>query len=135
MSIILKAQRSAWLPLLILSAPLAGFGIFGIAAGATISGTLIACLGVLVACYNATAKLVMNGNQVEFRRFGLRFWTLGVLGTSVTKGAAGDFGAFPGYVFTDHWGKNRRVIATLFKEDDFRILMEQLEVSGGKIVS
>ncbi|MFZ5704860.1 MAG: hypothetical protein ACOY5R_06295 [Pseudomonadota bacterium] len=131
MNLRLRAKRRAWLPLLIVSFPLAGFGVAGVTAGGFVAGAALISLAAAIVCFNATAILEIKDGRLQFRRFGVQIWQMSIVGASFKKGAAGDFDHLPGYVFTDANGTSHRVIAHLFDKKSVQDFISEFRRAGG----
>ena len=68
----------------------------------------VACLvgALAVVCFNASARLVITDQTIEFRRYGRTVWSTPRVGTEIRDGFAGDIKVIPAHLL---WHGGRKV--------------------------
>ncbi|MEO7691884.1 MAG: hypothetical protein ABIS51_21550 [Sphingomonas sp.] len=89
---VLKVRKSAWIVLLIAASPVGAAGIMAGIQGDLWSGAALIAFAVGVVFYNASARVVITGHELLFRRYGLTIWRAPRVGTKMRVGSGADIG-------------------------------------------
>ncbi|WCT73513.1 hypothetical protein PQ455_18195 [Sphingomonas naphthae] len=119
---ILKPQKKAWLPLLIVGVPIGAFGAAVLVQGGLLTGVAAIGLAIMIVAYNGTIRLALTERQVRFKRFGLTVWSAPARGMTVESGRGGDLGAQSAWVFVLHSKQVGHVLRGWFADADIAAL-------------
>jgi hypothetical protein len=122
---ILRPQARAWLPLLVVTGPIAALGIFAILEDALIGSALIVLAAVIVG-YNGTIRLIVHDGQISLKRYGIIVWSAPTRDISVEAGRGGDIAILPAYVFMRRTQQVGYILRGWFREEDVSKLRELL---------
>lgn len=99
MSMTIYPKTSAWALLLVPTSPITCLGVYAICTGVILEGLIAVMFAAFIVLYNASARLVVNGESMSFRRYGFEVWRMPKKGTIVENGKGGDFNFLPAYIF------------------------------------
>jgi hypothetical protein len=122
---ILRPQTRAWLPLLVITGPIAALGLFAILEGALVGSALIVLAAVIVG-YNGTIRLIVRDGQISLKRYGLIVWSAPTSDITFDSGRGGDIAILPAYVFMRRTQRVGYILRGWFREDDISMLRELL---------
>ena len=118
----LRPRKKAWLPLLIVSGPIAAFGVADMIVGEVWVGLAIIAFAAMIVGYNGTIRLTVDAGQMTLKRFGLTVWSAPTQDMTIKTGRGGDVAVLPAYVFMRHSVQVGHVLRGWFAETDIAML-------------
>lgn len=102
-----KPRTSAWMILAIICTPIAVLGVIDLFLNPDQWPYAIALIAgaVLVVGYNLTVRLLIDGDFVTFKRYGVVVWRVPRRGAQIEDGLAGDVPFLPALII--HHGKRK----------------------------
>src|SRR6476469_5647598 len=97
---VFRPKTEAWLTLLIVGLPIAALAVAALVQDPSgwLESLAVLAFAVGLLSFNATARLVLTGDELLFKRYGWTVWRVPLRGTHLLEGRAGQPPILPAYL-------------------------------------